>query len=252
MKNKILLIITLALTQIAFAEKIDIAVLSPMIAEGSVFVSQMRNVNTVTINNNKYNVGFVGNKKVVQTTSGIGKVNATIAAVNLINNYHPKILFLEGTAGAINTHLKIGTVILGGKVYALERDRTNTSNETTVSPGNLSSMPSVFLDPNFINNLSKIKNIQYPVLIGKIATTDNLPSTLEDLNLLKVDKADVVEMEGAAIMQVGWIYKIPTVVIRSNSNVALTDIHKAVFTKEGLDISTHNAADFTKSIIQHI
>lgn len=238
--------------QIGYAEKVDIAVLSPMPIEGNVFVSKMQNTSIVTLNHNKYYVGYIGNKKVVQTTTGIGKVNAAIAAVNLINYFHPKILLLEGTAGAINSHLKIGSIVLGRNVYSLERDRTPISSQSTASPDNLSSMPQVFLGPDFIYHINKFKNLPYTIKVGKIATSDNLPCSMDDMKMLKVDKADVIEMEGSAVMQVGWIYNIPCLVIRSNSNVALHDIHKALFTKEGLQISTNNAADFTQRIIQQI
>jgi len=238
------------LTSASFGANVDTAVISPMVAEAAAFIPKMKDVHFISKANRKYYIGYIGNKKVVVTISGMGKVNAAIATVKLIDDFHPQIILVEGTAGAINPHLSIGAVVVGKEVYSLERDRTELSHSEKINPENLNSLPDVYeASLDLLSKIGNEKNVYYPILFGKIATTDNFPNSINDIASLNMDKADVVEMEGSAVMQVCSIYKVACLVIRSNSNTAFTDSQNSVITKDELKISTANAADYAARII---
>ena len=47
--------------------------------------------------------------------SGIGKVNAAIATINLLNEHHPDLVINSGVAGGIDTCLNVADLVIGSQ-----------------------------------------------------------------------------------------------------------------------------------------
>ena len=57
--------------------------------------------------------GGIGGNEVILLQSGIGKVNAAIGAVELINNYSPELVMSSGVAGGASIDLNPMDVVVG-------------------------------------------------------------------------------------------------------------------------------------------
>ena len=60
-----------------------------------------------------FRVGTLNGRQVVVGRSAAGKVNAAIVATVLIGHFNPSALFFSGTAGAIDSALRPGDVVIG-------------------------------------------------------------------------------------------------------------------------------------------
>ena len=56
--------------------------------------------------------GFINDKPVVLMKSGIGKVNAACACVEMINNFKPDIIINTGLAGGIDKSLSVMDIVV--------------------------------------------------------------------------------------------------------------------------------------------
>ena len=59
-------------------------------------------------------IGKIGNNEVVMQQCGIGKVNSTIGAVEMIDNYHPDLVISSGVAGGADINLNVTEVVVAG------------------------------------------------------------------------------------------------------------------------------------------
>ena len=57
-------------------------------------------------------IGKIGNNEVVMQQCGIGKVNSTIGAVEMIDNYHPDLVISSGVAGGADINLNVTEVVV--------------------------------------------------------------------------------------------------------------------------------------------
>ena len=57
-------------------------------------------------------IGKIGNNEVVMQQCGIGKVNSTIGAVEMIDNYHPDLIISSGVAGGADINLNVTEVVV--------------------------------------------------------------------------------------------------------------------------------------------
>ena len=57
-------------------------------------------------------IGKIGDNEVVMQQCGIGKVNSTIGAVEMIDNYHPDLIISSGVAGGADINLNVTEVVV--------------------------------------------------------------------------------------------------------------------------------------------
>jgi len=91
------------------------------------------------------------------------------------------------------------------------------------------------------------KKIKPSIRLGIIATTDSLPNPKKQIDLLMMNKVNVVEMEGAAVMQTCWLFNTSCIVVRGVSNNANTSI-----TSSDIELAANNAAKIVVDLIQHL
>ncbi len=191
--------------------------------------------------------GNVGSHTVFATLSGIGKVNAASVAQELISKYQVDVLIFTGVAGGINKAINIGDIIVASAAFQhdygylgdqFQIHATGTVPEIGIGTGN----ESLYFDLaknwnqdtyNKINNkLTESTALLMPVEVGDtryvpmlrmngvIATGDQFIASESKKDALRKLKADVVEMEGAAVAQVAMRNDIPVLIIRSISDKA--------------------------------
>lgn len=182
--------------------------------------------------------GEINGKKVVIAQTGIGKVNAAIVTILMIEHFMPRELVFTGIAGGINPALAPGDIVIGSRV-AYHDYGTLTSDSLirrpTKNPFMNTENPAFYkCDSTIVEKavrasadakFEKIKasnGARYPKVIkGIIVTGDVFVASSKAVKELRTKlNADATEMEGAAVAQTCLQWKQPFIVVRSLSDNA--------------------------------
>ena len=169
-------------------------------------------------NNLKFIIGKIKDKNIVLIQCGVGKVNAARTTQKLIDKFNVTTIINVGVAGAINSNLKIGDVIIAKKVIQHDFDITafghNKGYITDVGEG-------IESDKNLLEKVKEIsQENSYKTKIGIIATGDIFCTDIKMKEKINNKfNADVVDMECGAIAQVSFLENIPFLAIRSVSDI---------------------------------
>ncbi|MGB9716589.1 MAG: futalosine hydrolase [Thermodesulfovibrionales bacterium] len=211
-----------------------VGLVSAVSIEGCILLKYLKNIKANLPRNLNLYKGKIQNKAVVYIISGIGKTNASIGTILLIEKFSPSIIINLGVAGAYpSSGLRIGDIVIAEKeIYGDEgiylQNGFHTFEETGI--------------PLLIKGKKKFFN-EFPLhkrLIGKAVnilrtTFHDLPISVRSGPFLTTSastgttgKAEELEkrfnaicenMEGAAVAHVCNIYGIPMVEIRGISNL---------------------------------
>ena len=92
-----------------------IAVLSAMTLEIETLGQQLTDKTEMTIQGIRFTTGSLKERRVVLAHSGMGKVNAAMAATLLVEQFQPTHILFTGIAGGLNPDLSPGDVVIGAK-----------------------------------------------------------------------------------------------------------------------------------------
>lgn len=198
-----------------------IGIICAMKIEAEGIIALCENTNTNTYAGINFTSGTLHGKAVVIAVCGVGKVNASMCALTMIEKYNPKAVINSGVAGAVSPLLRVGDIVVAEK--SVEHDMNTTAlgdkqGEISFPDGNVMFFD---CDEKVSNLLTKIcKNIPNTnVLSGIIASGDLFVSAVEQrLKIQERFNALACEMEGAAIGHVCYCCKIPYGIIRAISD----------------------------------
>lgn len=159
--------------------------------------------------NNEIIIGGIGKNEIILTKCGIGKVNAALKALQLINKFKPDLVINSGVAGG--TGLPIGTVLVADKVAYHDV----WCGEGTVY-GKAEGQPLYFEpDPVFIK-IAKNEIMNKKFETGLLCSGDKFISTKAETDYIKNQFPEVkgVDMESAAIAHTCNEMKVPFNIIR--------------------------------------
>jgi adenosylhomocysteine nucleosidase len=212
--------------------------------------------------------GKLHQKQVVIALTGIGKVNAAMTTTLAIAHYKPQQIIFTGIAGGINPALHPGDIVIAEKTVQYDYGRL-TSRELTYrstrNPFTGAENPLFFPADSILMHTAQLAGKQarfqpahtsagkrMPVVMrGTIVTGDLFVASSEKKKVLQQDlKADATEMEGAAVAQVCWQYRIPCLVIRSISDTA--DESAALDMKTFLTTAATNSATLVTEIVRQL
>ncbi|WP_144463487.1 5'-methylthioadenosine/S-adenosylhomocysteine nucleosidase [Siminovitchia fortis] len=198
-----------------------IAVIGAMEEEVELLREKMDVQMTEVIAHCEYFIGKLHDKEVILSRSGIGKVNAAMAATILLDRYKPDAVINTGSAGGYNPELKIGDLVISSEVRHHDVDVTAFGYKY----GQVPQLPEAFEADGKMIEVAEaaarsVEGVQ--AVRGLIATGDTFMSDPEKVEFVrgKFPNIQAVEMEGAAIAQVAHQFDIPFVVIRSLSDIA--------------------------------
>jgi adenosylhomocysteine nucleosidase len=233
---------------------IQYAVLVPMHDESMQLLEDIQNKQDKVIDGVLYTEGTLNGIPIVFANTGLGKTNVSLITARLIHDYHPKFLFLAGSSGTINPNIENYPVVVGERVMDADlgtltaQGTTFPSDEyfTTPQKDDLPIPQSYAPDAQLMTAAQFIieKSLAKAVL-GSIATSDVLPNPAGQTELLKRNKIDVVEMEGASFMQACWLFNKQCLVVRGVSNHVDEEI-----TKEGTIRAGTDATRFVALLIE--
>lgn len=229
----------------------NIGILSALPQELAEIENKMTVKENIILGEDKFIIGRIGNVPVVATLSGMGKVNASVAAQRLVSNFNASAIIFTGVAGGINPALEIGDIVFG--VQTFQHDFGFLGSTFTVhTPGILPEIglgeenasvqknlavnwPNINGEASFLTSVLEFvtkepipftevvvngKNYLPVVKRGVVATGDQFIAQDNKKDELRNLGADLVEMEGGAVAQVARKNNIPCLIIRSISDKA--------------------------------
>ena len=84
--------------------------------------------------------GYLENREVILVQSGIGKVNATITTVLLVQQFNVDLIINTGTAGGVHKGLKVGDIVIADSLTYHDVDVTGFGYEK----GQMAGMPALY------------------------------------------------------------------------------------------------------------
>lgn len=196
-------------------------IICAMKIEADGIIALCENTLTETVAGMNFTKGTLNGKEIVVVICGVGKVNAAMCTLALIEKYHPDIVINSGVAGALSPIVSIGDIVVGTK--AVEHDMNTTAlgdkqGEVSFPDGKVLFFECDKQASTLLSAVCK-KIPDTKVAQGIIASGDIFVS--ERKSRLRInDKfgALACEMEGAAIGHVCHCCKVPFAIIRAISD----------------------------------
>ncbi|MBK0348188.1 5'-methylthioadenosine/adenosylhomocysteine nucleosidase [Aerococcaceae bacterium zg-ZJ1578] len=165
-------------------------------------------------------VGKLGAHEVVLVQSGIGKVNASIITTLLVQHFAVDMIINTGTAGALHSGLKVGSVVIADRLSHHDVDVTGFGYEK----GQMAGMPAYYYSDSDYLRVAKqaCRLLDIEPALGLIVSGDAFVNHADKVKAIKADfpKALACEMESAAIAQTAHVLGVPFVIIRAISDSA--------------------------------
>ncbi len=166
----------------------------------------------------KFYEGKINGVSITALYSGVGKVNAAVAAQILIDTYHVDAVINAGTAGGIHDKIKIFDSVISTQVAYHDMDDDIL---TEFHPW----LSSVYFDADekLLSTAKDAFKDRNSVFFGKMVTGDKF---IEDKMRTIIDEKYSplsVDMETASIAHVCCVNKIPFIAIRTITDTASHD-----------------------------
>lgn len=187
-----------------------------------------------------YHSGCVWGTPVVAVFSRWGKVAAATTATHLISDFDVDEILFTGVAGAAQSGLKVGDIVVGARLWQHDMDarplfprheipllgRTSFASDEKRRDQLLQAAAAFLRDdlPTAVSEATRAAfHIQSPKAVeGDIASGDKFFADRADLAdlLLRLPTIAAIDMESAAVAQVCHEYRVPFTVVRTISDAA--------------------------------
>lgn len=156
----------------------------------------------------EFHRGKVGRHDVIAMQCGIGKVNAAMGTLTLVNSFLPDFVINSGVAGGADPTVNVMDVVAGARV---------SYHDVWCGPeselGQVQGLPLYFEGALRLLNLVPDRE---GIHKGLICSGDQFIDTLDAVNRIKGNFPDAlaVDMESGAIAQVCYLNKVPFLALR--------------------------------------
>jgi adenosylhomocysteine nucleosidase len=185
------------------------------------------------------------NKKIILIKSGMGKVNAAVAAVTACQN-NADLIITTGLAGGIDSVLEQGDIVLADRV-CYHDVWCGEENEK----GQVQDLPLYYEAPEDVIKAIKKKAPSFKV--GLTVTGDQFVTDKDKLAEIKKDfpEAYATDMESAAIAQTCYLLKVPYLSLRIISDVVgkVGQVEEYLFFREQMPIKASNMVDTVLQVL---
>lgn len=156
----------------------------------------------------EFHRGKVGHHDVIAMQCGIGKVNAAIGTLTLVNSFLPDFVINSGVAGGADQSISVMDVVAGARV-AYHDVWCGPESEL----GQVQGLPLYFEGAKRLLDLVPDREGIYK---GLICSGDQFIDTLDAVSRIKGNfpEALAVDMESGAIAQVCHLNKVPFLALR--------------------------------------
>ena len=156
----------------------------------------------------EFHCGKMGGHDVMVMQCGIGKVNAAMGTLMLVNNFAPNFVINSGVAGGADTGVNVMDVVAGERV---------SYHDVWCGPeselGRVQGLPLYF---DGADRLLQLLPDREDIHKGLICSGDQFIDTMEQVNRIKGNFPDAlaVDMESGAIAQVCHVCNVPFLALR--------------------------------------
>lgn len=203
-----------------------IGIIVAMESELNMLLPLIEDIQTEEVNGYTIRRGRMGQNDVAVMQTGIGKVNAAVGAISLIDSFQPDMIVNTGIAGGTGSDADVLDVVIADEIGY---------HDVYCGPGNERGQVQG-LPPRFrchgekLVNMEAVKNLPN-IRRGLIASGDLFVSTPKELKavLAVQPTAKAVDMESGAIAQVCALRNIPFLAIRVVSDTPGVENHHAQY-----------------------
>ena len=156
----------------------------------------------------EFHRGKVGGHDVMVMQCGIGKVNAAMGTLMLVNHFSPNFVINSGVAGGADSSVSVMDVVAGARV-AYHDVWCGPESEL----GRVQGLPLYFQGASTLLDLVPDRD---DIHKGLICSGDQFIDKIEDVNRIRANFPDVlaVDMESGAIAQVCHLCDVPFLALR--------------------------------------
>lgn len=214
-----------------------VGLIGAMTQEVADLKNAMTNPRTENHSGQEFSIGRLNGREVAIVQSGVGKVNAAIAAEILCEIYHVEALINTGVGGSLDADIEIGDIVLSTDCVEHDMDVTGLGYPKGVIPD---MDPACSENPDHLTlfqaDSSLLKkaetccrrvNPEIGVWKGRIASGDVFVSGKEQKEAIRKETGALcAEMEGASIAHVASLNQTPFLIIRAVSDKADDSAHE--------------------------
>lgn len=212
-----------------------IGVIVAMDKELALLLHLLENPRTKSINGFEFHSGKIGNTEITATKCGIGKVNAAVGTMTLIDGFTPDLIINTGVAGGTGNNAGILDIVVGTRI---------AYHDVWCGPGtewgDAAGCPRFFTTTESISTLPCLKeigNVKHGLIAsGDIFVSD--PAVVAHIKGLYPD-VNAVDMESASIAQVCYLRNTPFACIRVISDTPGEDDNIAQYENFWEDAPKH-------------
>lgn len=216
-----------------------------MESELQMLLPLVEDMKETTVNGYLIRRGRMGDNEVAIMQTGIGKVNAAVGAISLIDSFGPDLVVNTGIAGGTGQGADILDVVIADRIGY---------HDVYCGPGNargqVQGLPEFFpcLGDKLVN-LGAVSG-NPAVKRGLIASGDLFVSTPEELKAVLAvrPEAIAVDMESGAIAQVCCLRNVPFLAIRVVSDTPGVENHHAQYS-EFFTIAPRSTFEVVKALL---
>ena len=182
-----------------------IAILAAMSKELRLLLDTFGEDSQVRVNGLTFHIARHGDHELIVGQSGIGKVNAAVGTLTVLDNFHPALVINSGVAGGVGVARPLDVVIPDRIAYYDVWCGPGTE------PGQADGMPRIFTCPLDAEHISGLG-----ARSGLLASGDTFVSSRHEVDhiLSLYPDAVAVDMESAAMAQVCHIKGVPFICLR--------------------------------------
>ena len=209
--------------------------------------------------------GRLGNNEIVLWQCGIGKVNAAVGTMRLIQEHHPDAILSTGLAGGIDPQMRIMDVLAATQCVYHDVDCGGIS-DGSICIGQVQGLPARYdADQHLLDHALKVEigkrkeeseaaasDSLSSLRTGLICTGDQFITDRERQNAIKRNFVDglACDMESAAIAQTCYLMKVPFLSLRVISDTpGHTDNHQHQWT-DFLGAMCNHSFQFVKEYLE--
>lgn len=224
-----------------------IGVIVAMDKELALLLHLLENPKHTETNGFGFHTGKIGQAEIVAMKCGIGKVNAAMGTMTLIDLFAPDLVINTGVAGGTGGNAGILDIVVGTRV---------AYHDVWCGPGtewgDAAGCPRFFHTSDMVNSLPCLHEGD-TVKHGLVASGDIFVSDPEVVSRIRslYPDVDAVDMESAAIAQVCYLRQVPFACMRVISDTPGTDDNIAQYQNFWEEAPQHTF-DMLRQIIQEL
>lgn len=224
-----------------------IGVIVAMDKELALLLHLLENPQHTEANGFGFHTGKIGQAEIVAMKCGIGKVNAAMGTMTLIDLFAPDLVINTGVAGGTGGNAGVLDIVVGTRV---------AYHDVWCGPGtewgDAAGCPRFFHTSDMVNSLPCLHEGD-TVKHGLVASGDIFVSDPEVVSRIRslYPDVDAVDMESAAIAQVCYLRQMPFACMRVISDTPGTDDNIAQYQNFWEEAPQHTF-DMLRQIIQEL